>query len=294
MDASLAQHRNYIGFITAFIGLLISLGGCAGVTFYSDPELTHKTGLKYYIAKPYLLVTRNATKDTPLKVEVIQLPDLENPNYGVYKPGWGTHEFALKVSNGILTEYNQKADSKGPETISALADLASKAGGGFSSVATGLGALQKQAANVPKAIAAIHLAMGNLRSAASELPTGSKEAKGLMAASDALEKVASEITPENTTKETDTLREIQNSIDAITIDPSIPSVAKIKAEIHTAQARIGDAITALATTVQTVETPPASYELYEIQMENGETRLIPVKISKSMLKVILQYGQHAK
>jgi len=281
--------------IVSIIGITVLLAGCAGVTFYSDSNLKQRTGLKYYIAKPYLLVARNAAKDTPLKVEVIQLPDLENPNYGVYKPGWGTHEFALKVTNGILTEYNQKADSKGPETISALADLASKAGSGFSSAATGFNALQKQAADVPAAIGAINLAIGDLNSALSAMPTTSKEAKDVRTAVDELRTVVAEITAGNANQKAK-LEDIKKNIGNIAIEPTSPDAPKIKALLSAAQAQIDEAIKALAKgSGAPAEPPPASYELYEIRMENGETHLIPVKITKTTLRIIERSGQsHGK
>lgn len=291
MLASTPRERGRIGRMIALITLAAALSGCAGVTFYSDPALKQRTGLKYYIAKPYLLVTRNAAKDTPLKVDVIQLPDLENPNYAVYKPGWGTHEFALKVSNGILTEFNQKADSKGPETIGAIADLASKAGAGFGSAATGLASLQKQAADIKASVGAINLAVGNL-SAASALHASSKEAKDINTAMEDLKKVALAIGAGNTDQKA-RLEEIKARIGAITIDASIPDAAKIKGLLAAAQTQIDNAIAALTsgTSTVTVELPPASYELYEIRMENGETLLVRVKITKSSLKVIQQYGR---
>lgn len=138
------------------------LPACANVSFHSDPSLQARTGLKYYIAKPYLLVSRTGSKDNPVKVDLIQLPDLEHPNYAVYHPGWGSHQFNLTLSNGIMTTYGQTADSKGPETIKAVADLASQAGAGFGSIAAGVKALRTESAPVEPAIAAIERAMGKL------------------------------------------------------------------------------------------------------------------------------------
>jgi len=292
MLASIPPERGQICRIIALIALATSLGGCAGVTFYSDAGLTHRTGLKYYIAKPYLLVTRNGAKDTPLKVDVIQLPDLENPNYAVYKPGWGTHEFALKVSNGILTEYNQKADSKGPETIGAIADLAAKAGSGFGAAATGYAATQKQAADVGVAIGAINLAIGNLNSAASGLRAASKEANDIRAAIENLRAVSADIAAGNVNQKAK-LEETKKNVAAIVIDPGAPDASTIKGQLSAAQGQIDRAIAALTTGAS--GEPKASYELYEIRMENGETNLIPVKITKATRQVIEQLGQsHAK
>jgi hypothetical protein len=282
-------------FLVAF-GTASIITGCAGVKFYSDADLTQRTGLKYYVAKPYLLVTRNGAKDTPLKVEVIQLPDLQNPNYAVYKPGWGTHEFALKVSNGILTEYNQKADSKGPETITALADLASKAGSGFSAAATGFQTLQKQAADVPAAIGAINLAVGNLQSASSALPDSSKVTKDAIdQAANSLKQIGDQLKAGNNDQKT-ALKTIEDTIGAIRIESAIPDADKIKGYLAGAKKQIQNAITALAEgNVRTPAEPVSTYELYEIQAHNGETSLVPVKVTESVLTTIRRYGRpHGK
>src|SRR5947207_13666480 len=67
------------------------LVACANVTFHSDAALTQKTGLKFYQAKPYLLVEYIGAKDNPIKIEVISLPDLEHPTYALYTPGLASH-----------------------------------------------------------------------------------------------------------------------------------------------------------------------------------------------------------
>jgi hypothetical protein len=101
---------------------------CANVTFHSDAELKKETGLKYYTAKPYLLIGPTGNKDAPMKAEIISLPDLENPTYAKYHPGWGSHHFSLAVTaNGNLSSYGQTTDSKGPETIAALSGLVTAA-----------------------------------------------------------------------------------------------------------------------------------------------------------------------
>ena len=87
-------------------GALCSLCACANVTFHSDAALTQRTGLKYYTAKPYLLIGPTGNKDAPVKAEIISLPDLEHPTYAIYHPGWGSHNFSLAVaSNGSLSSY---------------------------------------------------------------------------------------------------------------------------------------------------------------------------------------------
>jgi hypothetical protein len=91
--------------------------------------LSKQTGLKYYTAKPYLLVGPTGNKDAPYKAEIISLPDSEHPTYAIYHPGWGQHIFSLAVSsNGSLSSYGQTADSKIPETIAAVGSLMSGVG----------------------------------------------------------------------------------------------------------------------------------------------------------------------
>src|SRR5258705_4732278 len=100
------------------VGAVYWLTACANVTFHSDAALTKQTGLKYYTAKPYLLVGPTGNKDAPYKAEIISLPDLEHPTYAVYHPGWGQHIFSLAVSStGSLSSYVQTADTKIPDTI---------------------------------------------------------------------------------------------------------------------------------------------------------------------------------
>jgi hypothetical protein len=127
---------------------------CANVTFHSDPELKKETGLKYYTAKPYLLIGPTGNKDAPMKAEIISLPDLENPTYAKYHPGWGSHQFSLAVfSNGNLSSYGQTADSKIPETIAALSGLATTAAtmGAAPGAAAGAATVKSGAAPAPGA-----------------------------------------------------------------------------------------------------------------------------------------------
>ena len=104
------------------------LSGCASVNFYTGSDLTGKTGLKYYNVKPYLLVEPNATKDNSIKTSVIYLPDLANPGYLAIKPGFGSSELKVALTNGSLSSVGLLNESKIPETINSLAALLSKSG----------------------------------------------------------------------------------------------------------------------------------------------------------------------
>jgi hypothetical protein len=121
----LMRRANYL-----IIGIIsfCFLSGCASVNFYTGSDLTGKTGLKYYNVKPYLLVEPNATKDNSVKTSVIYLPDLANPNYLAIKPGFGSSELKVALTNGSLSSVGLLNESKIPESINSLAALLSKSG----------------------------------------------------------------------------------------------------------------------------------------------------------------------
>jgi len=104
------------------------LSGCASVNFYTGSDLTGKTGLKYYNVKPYLLVEQNATKDNSVKTSVIYLPDMANPGYIAIKPGFGSSELKVALTNGSLSSVGILNESKIPESMNAIAALLSKSG----------------------------------------------------------------------------------------------------------------------------------------------------------------------
>ena len=108
--------------------IMCFIGGCASVNFYTSPDLTGKTGLKYYNVKPYLLVEPNATKDNSVKTSVIYLPDMANPGYIAIKPGFGSSELKVALTNGSLSSVGLLNDSKIPESMDAIAALLSKSG----------------------------------------------------------------------------------------------------------------------------------------------------------------------
>jgi hypothetical protein len=108
--------------------VLCLIAGCASVNFYTSPNLTGKTGLKYYNVKPYLLVELNATKDNSVKTSVIYLPDMANPGYIAVKPGFGSSELKVALTNGYISSVGLLNESKIPESMDAIAALLSKSG----------------------------------------------------------------------------------------------------------------------------------------------------------------------
>jgi len=110
------------------ITIMFFLSGCAGVKFYSDPELTKRTGLVHYEPKPYLLVEYDAAnKDTPKSLKLIFLPDFTKPTYTKIIKGLGANEVSLALNNGILSSFGVKTDSKIPELITPLLGTLSEA-----------------------------------------------------------------------------------------------------------------------------------------------------------------------
>ncbi|MBU2464670.1 MAG: hypothetical protein KKG02_10740 [Candidatus Edwardsbacteria bacterium] len=99
----------------------LNMSGCATVKFYSDQSLKTETGLKFYSAKPYLLVEHKASNDTSARI--VYLPDLANPQYAKIISGLGTSDLSITLNNSILTTYGLKTDTKIPETITSATGL---------------------------------------------------------------------------------------------------------------------------------------------------------------------------
>jgi len=105
---------------------ILAFTGCTSVQFYANPELSKKSGLKYYTAKPYLQVEREAVNNSIVKATILYLPDLENPQYISVKDGLGSKQLDVKLSDGIITTFGMEADTKIAESIAALSTLVSK------------------------------------------------------------------------------------------------------------------------------------------------------------------------
>lgn len=108
---------------TALALLVASLSGCAGVTFYSDANLTQKTGIPIYAPKPYLLVARTGAKDKPVDISIIYLNDPQKIIYADPRSGFGSSNLTLSLTDGKLTAFGQQTDTKIPELITSLSGL---------------------------------------------------------------------------------------------------------------------------------------------------------------------------
>ncbi|MGD0340877.1 MAG: hypothetical protein ABSA76_04105 [Bacteroidales bacterium] len=102
---------------------ILLLCSCASVKFFSDSGLKNKTGLKIFSARPYILSDNSSGKD---KLSVIWLPDIQNPQYLVLRPGIGSNSIKLAFKEGSITSFGITADNNLPETINSLASLLSK------------------------------------------------------------------------------------------------------------------------------------------------------------------------
>jgi hypothetical protein len=98
-------------------------GACAGVRVYSDPELTHETGVKVFTPKPYLLVARTGAKNNPVQLSIVYLPDPGDVLYIRQQRGWGSNDLGLGIQNGMLVQLGSKGDARAADNTKAIADL---------------------------------------------------------------------------------------------------------------------------------------------------------------------------
>jgi len=120
----------------AIVGSIVLLiTGCAPVKFYSNPDLTKNSGLKYYTVKPYLQVEKDPLNNSVVKATVIYLPDLFNPQYMVIKDGLGSGKVDLKLTEGSINTFSVTTDPKIAETIEAMAALISKSASAITDLA---------------------------------------------------------------------------------------------------------------------------------------------------------------
>jgi hypothetical protein len=115
------MNKRFLLFVIVPAAFLFS--ACASVSFYSDSGLKHKTGIRVYTARPYILCDQSSGKD---KVSVIWLPDLLNPRYLAIKQGFGSNELKIAIENGSLSSFGITTDSGIPDMLNSLASVVSK------------------------------------------------------------------------------------------------------------------------------------------------------------------------
>ena len=109
-------------------------GACAGVRIYSDPALTHETGVKVFAPKPYLLVARTGAKSNPVQLSIVYLPDTNDVSYIRQQRGWGSNDLGIGIQNGMLVQLGSKSDARADDNIGAVADLLGAAAAAYAGV----------------------------------------------------------------------------------------------------------------------------------------------------------------
>jgi hypothetical protein len=119
----MGMKQKLLGNVALVIASAALISGCAGVSFYSDPELTKSTGIPVYAPKPYLLVARTGAKDKPVDVSIVYLNDTSKVVYAKPHSGFGSAKLSLALSNGQMTSFGQETDTKIPELIASLSGM---------------------------------------------------------------------------------------------------------------------------------------------------------------------------
>jgi hypothetical protein len=106
------------------------ISGCAEVQVKHVVDQDTSDGVHFYEPRPYLLVSNQQKQDDKGNVQnqfssqIIWLPDHSRCYVVKIKPGWGTVDGNVKLQDGwMLDTLGSKTDSKGPETITAIAGL---------------------------------------------------------------------------------------------------------------------------------------------------------------------------
>lgn len=115
---------------------ILSFTGCSPVSFYSNSELTKKSGLKYYTVKPYLQVERDLATSNIVKASILYLPDLENPQFIAVKDGLGSRKIDLKLTDGYINTIGVDTDPLIAETITALGNVLAKSAAAATDIST--------------------------------------------------------------------------------------------------------------------------------------------------------------
>lgn len=259
----------------------VLLSGCASVKFYSSKDnYKEKTGIKYYEAKPYMLVTHKA-KDQ-LDIQMIYLPDKSKAYIAKFSPGLGSHEFTVGLSNGILTSYGQKSDPKVAELIQSMTGLLKEG----VATASSAGVFGVQGAHNYTLLAKeVESITNNLNTGVKEIPTltdAEKSTDKINAVSENL-KSASQILNQPTPNVDDVLLVLKNSREDLSMFKKTVSDA-VKPESPTARynAVLLTALTRIDGVIKTIKGEPAPelpFELYEIKISDvdGTTSLEKVK-----------------
>ena len=101
----------------AIVLAALAAGACANVEIYDAKGAD--TGIKFYTAKPYVLMPKDGGE-----AKVVYLPDLERPLYARPRAGIGMFKYTIALNDGgMLTSLNQETDPKLPELLNSVANL---------------------------------------------------------------------------------------------------------------------------------------------------------------------------
>lgn len=270
------MHSNIFKVFVAGIALLVS--GCAHVTFYSDPELKTKTGLIYFEPKPYILVAKK-DKDQA-DISIVYLPDKSKPQYAVFTPGLGTHQFSVNVNNGILTSYGQTADSKIPELINSVAGLL-KEGTATAASAGALGMVKQGTTDIAPLKSELNDIAETLYKAVKEnkMSENQKALNRISDIKDNLKGIASNIIPtffnkddDNAKKRADVisnLKSVYGELDNLVVKlPDRFNEMSPSALYNDALTKAKNRIDAVITIIKGDPEPTPAFELYEIVLDD--------------------------
>lgn len=267
------------------IGTSTGLCSCAGVTFYSDPNLQTKTGIPIYAPKPYLLIARTGAKDKPVDVSIVHLNDYQNVIYAKPRSGFGSSSLALALANGQLTSFGQQTDTKIPELITALGGIistratAAKTEAEAAQIRSGISTLQAAVSpvdagiNVDKVADEIQEKIKNkvaLRGLTdSELQTVLSAAQALKSAATAL------LNPSNAPSASMYFEQVKAQADILSKLPTPTASTQRDSSLQIVQAWASE-LNKLFDSVQPEKKAPPTFELYEIKETGGTTKLLKI------------------
>lgn len=263
----------------------LASGACAGVKFYSDGTLSTETGVRFHEPKPHLLVQRTGSKDKPVEMSIVYLPDPGQVTYAVAKRGMGSSKLTLKLQNGMLTDVGAESDAKVPETIAAMAGMLTSAATAYKTVQEGKG-LREEALDsqtIDTAVAAIQEIAGWIDRKLKEFSTAivgdtklradaiviELRAQALLLDADGGELLAEAVAT--------VLKTLATRIEKLTQTPPLDQ----QSAIQTWNSQITTLALQTVGVANTLSAPQAKsneFELYEIRTVGGQTVLTKVKI----------------
>jgi len=264
----------------------VSIGamGCAGVRVYSDPAMTHETGVRVFAPKPYLLVSRTGARDQPVELSIVYLPDTRDALYIRQQRGWGSNDLGVRMTNGILTDIGTRSDSRMPETVDAAGSLLRAAAGAYktSPLAPTLGSRSAPRNEVDSASRMLALIGQELL----KVTSGSSAAMAPQAAAareiaDTLNSVSAALADPAQAADLDlTLARLSALIAAIDgLKMESPPTGNNRVTVY--NSRIETLKSQLQRVMEKIGAPePVPFELYEIRQQDGRTELVRVDIGR--------------